>query len=67
MILSKAVASSFFVVLFGDSEVAEKILKADAPPKMKALGRKVKGFNDDIWKENRCDIVYEGNLLKVRP
>lgn len=54
-----------FLELFGDDEIAPQILTAEKPMQMKALGRKVKNFDENIWKENRERIVQEGNLAKV--
>lgn len=51
-------------VLFADAEVAEKILTTDHPRDHKALGRKVKGFDDSVWKRNREAIVMAGNRAK---
>ncbi|KAL9642163.1 hypothetical protein ABK040_007168 [Willaertia magna] len=34
------------------------------PKKQKALGRKVKSFDNKTWEENRDRIVYEGNYAK---
>ncbi len=51
-------------ILFGDPDVAAEILAADHPKKHKALGRKVKNFDDKRWKENREAIVLAGNRLK---
>ena len=51
-------------VLFGDAEVAAKILAADHPRDHKALGRKVKNFDDKIWKREREQIVMAGNRAK---
>ncbi len=51
-------------ILFGDTEVAESILAADHPRKVKALGRKVKGFTEKKWAYNRERIVRQGNILK---
>jgi ribA/ribD-fused uncharacterized protein len=51
-------------VLFGDTEVAERILAATAPKTHKALGRKVRGFDEQVWKRERERIVYEGNHAK---
>ncbi|KAI8164909.1 hypothetical protein K4K49_012158 [Colletotrichum sp. SAR 10_70] len=53
-------------MLFNDPKVALTILKADHPRKVKALGRKVSGFDEAIWNENRERIVREGSLLKFR-
>ena len=46
--------------LFGDDEAAEKILAETKPKSMKALGRKVKNFDNDVWIQNRERIVKQG-------
>jgi ribA/ribD-fused uncharacterized protein len=51
-------------LLFRDAEVAAEIMAADHPRKHKALGRKVKNFDDQTWKANRERIVLEGNRAK---
>ncbi|HWO19495.1 MAG TPA: NADAR family protein [Kofleriaceae bacterium] len=51
-------------LLFGDAEVAAEILAADHPRKHKALGRKVRGFDDARWKREREAIVRAGNHAK---
>ncbi|KAF7537078.1 hypothetical protein G7Z17_g12925 [Cylindrodendrum hubeiense] len=51
-------------LLFDDPKVALEILRADHPRKVKALGRKVKGFDNEVWDANRRDIVRRGNILK---
>lgn len=51
-------------MLFGDKEIAEKILQVTNPSKQKALGRKVKNFDREIWETHARDIVYQGNLAK---
>lgn len=50
--------------LFGDEEIADKILKEEKPNKIKALGRKASGFDQQKWEQNREIIVFEGNLAK---
>lgn len=40
-------------MFFNDSETADLILKAKGPKEAKALGRKVKGFNDVEWRNGR--------------
>jgi ribA/ribD-fused uncharacterized protein len=50
--------------LFGDSTSAEAILAADSPGAAKALGRKVRGFDNQTWVEHRWNIVVEGSLEK---
>ncbi|MBN1207220.1 MAG: NADAR family protein [Myxococcaceae bacterium] len=51
-------------VLFGDLEVAERILASTSPKTHKALGRKVRGFDEQVWRGERERIVYEGNRAK---
>ena len=51
-------------LLFGDAETAVKILAADHPRQHKALGRKVKPFDDAVWKRERVQIVRTGNHAK---
>lgn len=50
--------------LFGDGEMLDAILKAKHPKEMKAYGRAVRNFDNDIW-DNECyGIVKRGNLAK---
>jgi len=52
-------------LLFKDNESAKKILTCiKNPKKAKAIGRKVKNFNEASWMANYERIVYEGLLLK---
>lgn len=51
-------------VLFFDHECAEKILSANSPKEQKKLGRKVRDFDEKVWKYYRTDIVYSGNKKK---
>ena len=51
-------------LLFGDEVVAAQILANKDPRKIKGLGRKVKGFSEKVWKENRETIVYKNNVAK---
>lgn len=53
-------------MLFNDPRTALEVLQADHPRKVKALGRKVAGFDERAWDANRERIVREGNLLKFR-
>lgn len=50
--------------LFGDEEIAQKILAAKQPREQKRLGRKVRNFDPKIWEENAKAIVYKGNYAK---
>ena len=49
---------------FDDDDTAAAIMAADHPREHKALGRKVKGFDDTIWKRERLNIVKAGNRAK---
>jgi ribA/ribD-fused uncharacterized protein len=51
-------------LLFGDTDVAADVLAAAHPREHKALGRKVKNFDDHVWKRERVRIVTAGNRAK---
>lgn len=51
-------------LLFNDVEVANAIMREPNPREQKALGRKIRNFDDQIWKQNCMRIVYEANLAK---
>jgi ribA/ribD-fused uncharacterized protein len=51
-------------LLFGDKEIAAEVMKITNPKDHKALGRKVKGYDEAIWKRNCLAIVYKGNYAK---
>lgn len=42
----------------------EKILRTNNPSNMRKLGRSIKNFNQEVWDENKYNIVFDGNLLK---
>lgn len=50
--------------LFGDEDIAQQILDDPFPNNQKALGRKVKNFDDAKWMEVAYDIVVQGNRAK---
>ncbi len=50
--------------LFKDEEMLQAILAADNPGKAKKLGRKVRNFNDKVWKANCFELVTQGNVHK---
>lgn len=52
--------------LFGDEEIAAKILLATDPKDQKALGRLVKGFKGEIWVTKREQYDYIGALHKFQ-
>ena len=47
-----------------DESMVEKILNATSTKEVKALGRKVKNFDDKIWSEASFDVVVKGNRAK---
>ena len=51
-------------LLFDDIKTYDKIMSLSNPYKIKALGRLVKNFNQEIWDKHKEDIVFNGNLLK---
>jgi len=51
-------------MLFADAAVAAEILAADHPRQHKALGRKVKPYDEHQWRVNRERIVKDGNRAK---
>ncbi|MFG2062783.1 NADAR family protein [Micromonospora sp. NPDC048871] len=51
-------------VLFDDHARAAQILTVDSPEAVKALGRRVVGFDPQTWQRHRFDIVVTGNRAK---
>ena len=50
--------------LFGDIGIAAKIVKAETAREVKALGRKIKNFDQATWDEEKFQIVVDGNIAK---
>lgn len=50
--------------LFKDEDIAQKILDEPQPESQKALGRRVKNFNEDVWNANKEKIVIAGSVHK---
>lgn len=50
--------------IFGDEEIRQQILQEYSQMAMKKLGRKVRNYDDAIWKEKRFDVVVRGNIAK---
>lgn len=50
--------------LFGDQDIRAQVLLAPTPNAAKALGRKVRGFNEHEWLEHRYEIVVRANRAK---
>lgn len=51
-------------MLFGDAEIAEKVLAPSHPHRAKALGRQVRGFDQATWEQQRYAIVVAGSVAK---
>jgi len=51
-------------LLFKDYEAAERVLLCKNPRAQKAIGRTIKGYNDEEWNKVKFDIVVENNILK---
>ncbi|WP_306750452.1 NADAR family protein [Saccharothrix yanglingensis] len=51
-------------LLFGDGDTAGRVLRARTPGEAKALGRQVRGFDEDTWVAHRVDLVVRANLGK---
>jgi ribA/ribD-fused uncharacterized protein len=52
--------------LFGDTEMLTEIIAAPGPQEAKALGRKVRNFDADVWSAQCFEIVVKGNVEKFR-
>ncbi len=51
-------------LLFGDEEVAARVVTASHPRQAKMLGRRVRGFGEETWAAQRYGIVVEASLAK---
>ena len=50
--------------LFGDDEILKQILACDNPKQIKDFGRKVRGFDEEVWNQFKYTIVLLGNWHK---
>jgi len=50
--------------LFGDDDIARQIVACETPGDAKTLGRKVAGFDEDVWTQHRFDIVVTAGEAK---
>lgn len=50
--------------LFGDREMQGQILGSNDQKQIKALGRRVRGFDQDVWNIFKYSIVLNGNWCK---
>ena len=49
---------------FEDITTAQQILVTEAPEKIKAMGRRVHGFNPQAWKDAASDCMYSAMYAK---
>ena len=50
--------------LFADHEALRAILESPNPADAKAIGRRIKGYDDDHWNQHRYAYVVAGNYAK---
>lgn len=50
--------------LFGDIETRDAIMASTSPRDQKALGRQVRGFDQERWAEVARKVVTDGNMAK---
>lgn len=50
--------------LFNDKEILLKIMESKDPKEMKALGKKVRNFNQELWDKAKYAIVLNANYFK---
>lgn len=50
--------------LFGDKGILDEIMASYSPREQKALGRKVAGFDVEVWNSNAKPIVRRGSFYK---
>lgn len=51
-------------LLMGDDQTAAKVLREPNPKNVKALGRKVTPWKEDVWCQHREQIMFDGCLAK---
>lgn len=49
---------------FNDQEAYEQIMATDSPREQKAIGRRVKNFDAQVWSDISREVVYEANMAK---
>ena len=50
--------------LFNDDDIAGQVLQTEDAAEIKALGRRVKNYNDHVWNGRRQLIVFRGLMAK---
>ena len=51
-------------VCFGDDEISAQILETEEVTEIKVLGRKIAGYDDNIWNGIRQIVAYQGLIEK---
>jgi len=51
-------------IVFGDEDIAKQILEDGDPKKVKALGRKVQNYDEQVWNDKRYQIMLKANVAK---
>jgi len=51
-------------LLFGDDQIAKKIMNSTSPSRHRMLGKQVAGFEKKLWHEHCRQYSFEGNLAK---
>jgi ribA/ribD-fused uncharacterized protein len=50
--------------LFGDTKIERQIMESDDPRRQQKLGKQVRGFEENQWAADRCNVVFRGNIAK---
>ncbi len=50
--------------LFGDRDAEARVLAAAHPEQAKDAGRTVRGFDEEVWRRHRFELVVEGGVHK---
>jgi ribA/ribD-fused uncharacterized protein len=51
-------------LLFDDRPIAERIMRAVSPGQARELGRRVRGFREDVWLAKRARLMDDANRAK---
>ncbi len=52
--------------LFGDDAIRQRVLASRTPGEAKKLGREVAGFDEEVWRRERFEVVVQANVEKFR-
>jgi ribA/ribD-fused uncharacterized protein len=51
-------------LIFKDMEAYQEIMASSSPKEQKAIGRRVKNFNAEVWSVISREVVYQANYAK---